>query len=211
MSLVSPAIISDGDSKATSTRWLLDVNHKCKFRSGVTDLLKERISRETKESIQDSVAALSDNCRYDLSIAVVVNCASAGFGSSHEFARPLLETNLTNMSLNMTTLISGDGRFVETRSSDKYAESNGTNIIQFQGVMSAMYQNTKHSHMECFIEPYPCFGQATYQILQGDQLFDPTKGTMIAAFSFLASLPALHLILFLVFVQQPFQVSLLGL
>lgn len=199
MSLVSPAINSDGDSKMTSTRWLLDGNHTTGFRSGVADLLNEHISREMKESIEekeDTMAALNGNCQYDLSVTVAVNCASAGFGSSHNFARPLLETNLTNVSLNMSTLMSGGGRVAETReSSESYSESNGTNMIQFQGVMSAMYLNTKHSHMECFIEPYPCFGQATYQVLQGDQSFDPTKGTM-CDFLFLASLTLLLLIYF---------------
>ncbi len=177
--LVSPAMSSDTDSKITNTRWLLDRNHTTNFSSGVTDLLKEHISREIKES-EDRMASPTDNCQYDLSVTVVVNSASARFGSSHNFARPLLEINLTNMSFNISALLSGDGSFVVTReSNDNHSESSSTNMIQFQGVMSAMYLNTKHSHMECFIEPYPCFGQATYHAMQGGP---SSKGTMIASF-----------------------------
>lgn len=173
---------SDTDSTMTNTRWLLDVNHRSIFSSGVTDLLKEHISREMKESMEekaDRMASPTDNCQYDLSVTVVVNSASARFGSSHNFARPLLETNLANMSFNTSALLSGDGSFVETRElNDNHSESSNTNMIQFQGVISAMYLNTKHSHMECFIEPYPCFGQATYHAMQGDPS-QASKGMMI--------------------------------
>jgi hypothetical protein len=176
---------SDSDAKMTNTRWLLDTNHAIIFRSGITDLLKEHVSRVTKESMEGKEDTLADptrNCQYGLSLTVAVNSASARFGSSHNFARPLLETNLSNMSLNTYALLSGDGRFVETREpNDNHSESSGTNIIQFQGVVSAMYLNTKHSHMECFIEPFPCFGQATYQALQGDPSMHPqiSKGTVM--------------------------------
>ena len=191
---------SDSYAKMTNTRWLLDTNHAIIIRSGITDLLKDHVSRVTKESMEGKEATVADptrNCQYGLSLTVAVNRASARFGSSHNFARPLLETNLTNMSLNTYALLSGDGRFVETReSNDNHSEFSGTNIIQFQGVVSAMYLNTKHSHMECFIEPYPCFGQATYQTLQGDPSMhgQSSTGTVIAPLYSLTSLPALLLI-----------------
>ncbi len=209
---------SDIDSKMTNTRWLLDGNHRAIFSSGVTDLLKEHISREMRESMEEEkhgigMASPTVNCQYDLSVTVVANSASARFGSSHNFARPLLETNLTNMSCNASALLSGDGSFVETQVSNvHHSESSGTNVIQFQGVMSAMYLNTKHSNMECFIEPYPCFGQATYHAMQGDPSLhtQASKGTMIATFYPFASclfspndlLPS---------AQQPCQINLLGL
>jgi len=184
-SIVSPAMSSDSDAKMTNTRWLLDTNHAIIIRSGITDLLKDHVSRVTKESMEGKEATVADptrNCQYGLSLTVAVNSASARFGSSHNFARPLLETNLTNMSLNTYALLSGDGRFVETReSNDNHSEFSGTNIIQFQGVVSAMYLNTKHSHMECFIEPYPCFGQATYQTLQGDPSMHGQSSTAVSS------------------------------
>jgi hypothetical protein len=39
------------------------------------------------------------------------------------------------------------------------------NQISFNSMVSAMYLNTKHNHMESFIEPYPTFGKVTYQVL----------------------------------------------
>ncbi len=204
---------SDIDSNMVNTRWLLDRDHRTIFSSGVTDLLKEHILREMRESMEDRMASPTANCQYDLSVTVAVNSASARFGSSHNFARPLLETNLTNMSCNASALLSGDGSFVETRVSNvHHSESSGTNMIQFQGVMSAMYLNTKHSHMERFIESYPCFGQATYRAMQGDPSLhtQASKGTMIATFypfaSCLLSPNAL-----LPSAQQPRQINLLGL
>lgn len=165
------------------------------------------------EEKEDSMASPTGNYQYDLSVTVIANSASARFGSSHDFAKPLLETNLINMSFNASALLSEDGSFVETReSSVNHSESSGTNMIQFQGVMSAMYLNMKHSHMECFIEPYPCFGQATYHAMQGDPSLhtQASKGTMTATFYCTAS--CLFSPNFLLsFAQQPCQISLLGL
>jgi hypothetical protein len=194
-SIVQPEMNYDADdSKKTNTRWLLDKNHATLFTSGVTDLLAEHVSRVTKESMEEKDKAPTNNCQYDLSLTTVVNSASIKFGSSHDFAKPLLETNLTNMSLNTSALLSGDGSFVETReSNDDHSESGGTNVIQFQGVMSAMYLNTKHSHMECFVEPCPCFGRATYQVLQRDPSLNPqiSKGMVIASAYSFRSLPSI--------------------
>ena len=178
-----PEMHSDGSNK-TNTRWLLDNNTYTLYRSGVIDLLVDHVSRMTKESIEETQDKVIPKIirEYDLSLTAVANSASVQFGSSHEFAKPLLETNLSSMSVNLSALLSEDGTFVETReSSDDHAESRGNNVFQFEGTMSAMYLNTKHSHMEYFIEPYPCFGRATYHALLPDPLLHPqiSKGTEI--------------------------------
>jgi hypothetical protein len=152
------------------------------------DQLMRHVFHMTKVSMEEKEdkAAPMCSCKYDLSVSAVVNSASIKFGSSHEFAKPLLEINVTHMTLNASTFLSGDGRFIEIRElKDDHAESRGRNVIQVQGVMSAMYLNTKHSHMECFIEPYPCFGQATYQALFPDSLHP--KGTVVVISYFIYS------------------------
>lgn len=189
-SIVQPEINYDDDnSKTTNTRWLLDKNSATLFTSGVAVLLAEHVSRVAKESMEEggNKVASTNNCQYHVSLTVVLNSATLKFGSSHDFAQPLLEMNLTNMSLNTSARLLEDGSFLETReSNDDQSVYRGVNVIQFEGVMSAMYLHTKHNHMECFIEPYPLFGRATYQVLQRDPSLNPqkSKGTMIVASNF---------------------------
>ena len=167
----------------TTTRWLLDRNHAISFNSGVTDLLREHVSnaKQLLEGSDEKLVSTTNCCRYDVSLNTAVNSFTIRFGSSHKFAKPLLETNFTNISFNASAHLSENG-FVETRvSSQDSSEFVDSNIIQFQGVMSAEYLNTKHNHMESFIEPYPCFGQATYNIVIEDQSLHPqlSEGTVI--------------------------------
>ena len=181
-SIVQPELHSGGSEK-TTTQWLLDNNTYTLYRSGVIHLLVDHVSRMAKESIEETQnkAPPKSTCEYALSLTATVKSASVKFGSSHEFAKPLLETSLTNMSLNTSALLFGDGTFVETRElgDDDHAESYGNNVLQFQGTMSAKYLNTKHSHMECFLEPYPYFGRATYHAFVPDPSLHPqiSKGT----------------------------------
>ena len=180
--IVQPELRAGGSEK-TTTQWLLDNNTYTLYRSGVINLLVDHVSRMAKESIEETQnkAPPKSTCEYALSLTAAIKSASVKFGSSHEFAKPLLETSLTNVSLNTSALLLGDGTFVETRESgdDDHAESYGNNVLQFQGTMSAKYLNTKHSHMECFLEPYPYFGRVTYHAFVSDPLLHPqiSKGT----------------------------------
>jgi len=88
----------------------------------------------------------------------------------------LVEAAFSSISLQLFSLLSDDGGFVAQRPTGNHSvESNkddfvddDNNVVQFRSTLSVMFLNTKHNHMECFIEPYPCFGHASYKIVQHD-------------------------------------------
>ncbi|KAL7554677.1 hypothetical protein ACHAWF_018946 [Thalassiosira exigua] len=165
--LVQPELNSaSGDNEAGAvTHWLLDKDSTSQIRSGVI----ERLLKHVHTALEKEMNSMSNNTRHvhcDAKLDVVVGNAVIRFGSSHSFANPLFEATFADVSMNATTLMSSQtGWFVAEAFDTPDATNNENqsgNRLRFQSSISATYLNTKHNHMECFIEPYPCFGNMRY-------------------------------------------------
>ncbi|KAL7553819.1 hypothetical protein ACHAWF_017158 [Thalassiosira exigua] len=191
-------------SNSALTCWLLDNNSEAKMNASVIDRLFKQIdqlARVSKESRQQG-KQMNIRCKLVLS----VNRAVLLFGSSHTFTNPLLEAEFSQVSFNGSALVSsetgwlvpeikGDGRGTNhaIRSVSNDVESSGCsgqwetgegNEVRFSSTLTLKYLNTKHDHMECFIEPYPCFGHLTYKTFLQDGIFSQSYGDDLETSSF---------------------------
>jgi len=166
---------SDADKGRVVTHWLLDKDSKARIKSGGIDRLVRHVDTEvTKEKKSKE----GTNINYDVHAVAVVDSAVVRFGSSHIFANPLFEARFSQISTNASALLSSQtGWFVPEKEfinadDDGNQEDCKGNQVHFQSNISAMYLNTKHNHMECFLEPYPSFGSVIYKVFPEDSSFN---------------------------------------
>ena len=165
---MQPALYAacEGEERLVS-HWLLDKDSKPRIKSGVIQRLVRHIDNEVIKETRpkDSMS----NVNYDVCLVTSVSSAIVRFGSSHTFALPLFETRFSRVSANASCLFSSlTGRFVPENEltcaeEDVKLEDHKGNHVQFETNISALYLNTKHNHMECFIEPYPSYGSLAYK------------------------------------------------
>jgi len=168
--LVQPEIYTATETETTDAiHWLLDKDPKTKIRYGVIDRLVRHVDTEVTNEINPSLNTESD-IQYDIRLNVDVGSAILRFGSSHAFTNPLFEARFSQFKMNASALVSSQSVwFVPEK--ELAEEDHIGNHVDFQTMISAMYLNTKHNHMECFIEPYPTFGKVTYKVFpdEGDE------------------------------------------
>lgn len=175
---MQPALYASGDTEqeVDAAHWILDNDSRPLVSSGVIDRLLAHVQtqvKKEKEMQDDSV-----DIHYDASVVVVVDHAVLRFGSSHNFAKPLVEARISQVGINSSALISSrTWWFVPTPdciSSDEgnQKQSDEGNHLHFRSSITASYLNTKHNHMECFVEPYPCYGSLALNVLLQDSTVD---------------------------------------
>lgn len=171
---MQPALYASGDTEqeVDAAHWILDNDSRPLVSSGVIDRLLAHVQtqvKKEKEMKDDSV-----DIHYDASVVVVCDNAVLRFGSSHNFAKPLVEARITQVGINSSALISSrTWWFVPTPdciSPDEgnQKQSDEGNHLHFRSSITASYLNTKHNHMECFVEPYPCYGSLALNVLLQD-------------------------------------------
>lgn len=191
--LVQPALYATGEveEEVDAAHWILDNDSRPLISSGVIDRLLEHVQTQVKKEkeVQDDTADI----HYDADVEVVVENAVLRFGSSHSFAQPLVEARITQVGINSSALISSrTGWFVPmsdgvSSDDDDQRHSDEGNHLHFRSSITASYLNTKHNHMECFIEPYPCFGSVALNVFQEDS---PVEGaTEASSFSIKLNCP----------------------
>ena len=169
---MQPGLYTASNNDATvAAHWLLDKNSKPLFKSGIIDQLLRHIDDEVTKKIQPMEN--TTDIQYDISFAVVVGSSIIfRFGSSHAFTNPLFEARFSQIDIDGAALVSSQSgwfvpekEFISTDEDNNVNRHENGNHVNFRTMMSAMYLNTKHNHMECLIEPYPSFGMLTYQVL----------------------------------------------
>jgi len=171
MSVVQPQLVLASDGR-DATHWMIDSNTKAKITKGVIEMLMRHIQTEVTKDSSDCRKIVRD-VHFDVSVRASVRRAVLMYGSSHTFTNPLVEVKFTDVAVNALALLSSKTKwFVPTREVNfapvdtlQEVESSGRNGITFQSTISAEYLNTRHDHMEQFIESYPCFGGLTYQVV----------------------------------------------
>lgn len=162
---------TETDNTTDAIHWLLDKDPKTKIKSGVIDRLVRHVDTEVTNEIKP--LNTQSDIQYDIRVDIEVGSAILRFGSSHAFTNPLFEARFSQFKMDASALVSSQSVwFVPEK---ELVEGNHIgNHVDFQTMISAMYLNTKHNHMECFIEPYPTFGKVTYQVFPDDG--DDKKG-----------------------------------
>lgn len=170
MSVVQPQLVLASDGR-DATHWMIESNTNAKITKGVIEMLMRHIQTEVKKENSAGRKFVQD-VHFDVSVRATVRRAVLMYGSSHTFTNPLVEVKFTDVAVNALALLSSKTKwFVPTREVNlapvntmQDIENSGGNGITFQSTVSAEYLNTRHDHMEQFIESYPCFGGLTYQV-----------------------------------------------
>ncbi|KAL7543622.1 LOW QUALITY PROTEIN: hypothetical protein ACHAXR_013206 [Thalassiosira sp. AJA248-18] len=141
--LVQPELYaaSDVNGGQDAAHWLLDEDSRPRIKSGVIDRLLKHIQTEVIKEINPKQLA---NIHYDARLVAVSINASALLSSQTEWFVP--EKGFMNPE--------DDGKL----------ENHKGNQLNFQSTTSASYLNTKHNHLECLIEPYPCYGSVAFRV-----------------------------------------------
>lgn len=188
-----------GTVRHVTSHWVLDKDPKIKISTGVIERLLMHVDQMSKLNLEKQRRHFGVKFHFDVCIAASVDSAVLCFGSAHTFAAPLVEAAFSSVSLQLFSLLSDDGGFVAQRPTGNHSvESNkdvflddGNNVVQFRSTLSVMFLNTKHNHMECFIEPYPCFGHASYKTMQPDphdNFPDDNEGIIVFMFALISLL-----------------------
>ncbi len=165
------AAYNDGEcieDEHTLTYWLLDDDPFSRLNDGALDRLLRFIHQISKETQG------SRDTHFRIKLAADVDRAILTFGSSHAFTNSLFSVELSQVNVFASAFLSlQTGWFVPEYKRDRTGnnqgepnfqpESNDGNSFDFRSSFSVYYLNTKHDHMECFIETYPCFGSLTYK------------------------------------------------
>lgn len=158
----------EGADEHILTYWLLDDDPLSRMNNGVLDRLLLHIHHISKEPQGPR------DTQFRISLAAGVDRAILTFGSSHAFTNSLFCAEFSQVDVIAAALLSAQtGWFVSKNNSDeaeiKWGQSNlqteidDGNSLYFRGAFSVFYLNTKHNHMECFIESYPCFGNLAHK------------------------------------------------
>ena len=135
----------------------------------MVDRLLRHVESEVTKEILNPKGSKSD-IQYDVTLVVSVGIARLRFGSAHTFTNPLIETRISQVSINSSALLSSKtGWFVPEKDFNagdggKLKDDNGNNNqIHFESVISASYLNAKHNHTESLIDPFPCYSSASFR------------------------------------------------
>lgn len=159
--LVQPEFHRASPSNETEnevTSWLLDNDPKCTASDSFIDLLLKHVKNVSDDNTDMSSKVHLVEVQYAVALDVVVDSVTLSFGSAH--TSNLIEIELSHMSLKSRALLSETGWFAPG--------AEDRNNVSFCSIMSARYLNTKHGYMECAIQPYPCYGSATYKVTLPD-------------------------------------------
>ena len=164
------AAYDDGDERSehTLSYWLLDDDPHSRINGGALDRLLhhlDHISKDTK---------VTKDSQYSISLVVSVGKVILKFGSSHAFTNCLFKAEMSQVGVIVSALLSAQsGWFVPEKEVEEIKfplnkkkiklEKDEGNAVHFRSTLSVYYLNTKHNHMECFIESYPCFGHLAYK------------------------------------------------
>lgn len=140
----------------------------------MVDRLLRHVESEVTKEILNPKGSKSD-IQYDVTLVVSVGIARLRFGSAHTFTNPLIETRISQVSINSSALLSSKtGWFVPEKDFNagdggKLKGDNGNNNqIHFESVISASYLNAKHNHTESLIDPFPCYSSASFRAYPQD-------------------------------------------
>lgn len=180
-SLVEPqlrAASSENGSFDVVTCWVLDEDSRCINNSGAIERLLQQVYNVSKESRAKQATVIKPMIgQYNVSVAAVVDRAMLTFGSAHTFTKPLLYVEFSLVSMSSSARLSPGFEFVSERDNSGDQSSLGSdlqlhdregNFIHFRSTLQVKYLNRKHDHMECLLEPYPCFGNMSYKVFFQD-------------------------------------------
>lgn len=134
--------------------------------------------------------------QFRISLAASVDSAVLTFGSSHTFTNSLFYAVFSRVDVIALALVSSrTGWFVPENKSEALepsqdqpnfqAENDDVNSLHFRSTFSVYYLNTKHNHIECFIESYPCFGNLAYKTFVQDTISSNGNDTKSKSFCFI--------------------------
>lgn len=152
----------------------------------------EELAEDAREA--QEVGTKPRDTHFEISIAANVDSAIFRFGSALSFTNPLVQAEFSYVSLNVSTLLSSQSLWfvpeVKGEGSDEdmftehcdQNESDGNQLL-FASELRVHYLNTKHNHLECLIEQYPCFMQMAYKTFFQEALLyygeDPETSTFV--------------------------------
>ena len=164
----------EGSNDHTITYWLLDDDPLSRINDGVLECLLRHIRHISKETQESS------DTQFRISLAAGVGKATLTFGSSHAFTDSLFSAEFSQVDFIAAAFMSSQTYwFVPENKSDEteyiqgqpsFHIENDVNACHFRSSFSVHYLNTKHNHMECFIESYPCFGNLAYKTFLQESL-----------------------------------------
>jgi len=180
-SLVEPqlrAASSESGRFDVVTCWVLDEDSRCINNSGAIDRLLQQVYNVSNESRAKQATGIKPMIgQYNVSVSAVVDRAMLTFGSAHTFTKPLLYVEFFLVSMSSSARLSHGFEFVSERDnsgdqsslgSDLQLDEREGNFIHFRSTLQVNYLNRKHDHMECLLEPYPCFGNMSYKVFFQD-------------------------------------------